>query len=74
MSYFINSFSSSSIESQKNTPKFNLVDFENMKANLKSLSPSQLRSLKSSIEAELTSKSSSSITDEELSMISSLFR
>ena len=74
MSYCVNYFSSSSIEAQKNNPKFNLAEFEDMKANLKSLSPSQLRSLKSSIEDELSSKSTASITDEELSMISSLFR
>lgn len=47
--------------------------FEIMKAQLKSLTPQQLRTLRGEINSELDSNDETVITDEELSLISSLF-
>ncbi|EGA67029.1 hypothetical protein L1D54_10465 [Vibrio brasiliensis] len=47
--------------------------FEIMKAQLKSLTPQQLRTLRGEINSELDSNDETVVTDEELSLISSLF-
>lgn len=47
--------------------------FELMRAQLKSLTPQQLRMLRGEINSELDSSDETRVTDEELSLISSLF-
>ncbi|MDW6093992.1 hypothetical protein [Vibrio rhizosphaerae] len=47
--------------------------FESLKAQLKQLTPAQLRHLQSEIDASLSSESSSLLTHEELDLLSSLF-
>ncbi|MCZ4292477.1 hypothetical protein [Vibrio sinaloensis] len=47
--------------------------FELMRAQLKSLTPQQLRTLRGEINSKLDSSDETLVTDEELSLISSLF-
>lgn len=47
--------------------------FEFMRAQIKSLSPQQLRTLRGEINSKLDSCDETLVTDEELSLISSLF-
>lgn len=54
-------------------PNLSSCQFESLKAQLKQLTPAQLRSLQSEIDANLSSESSALLTHEELDVISSLF-
>ncbi|KUI98119.1 hypothetical protein [Vibrio sp. MEBiC08052] len=54
-------------------PNLSSCQFESLKAQLKRLTPAQLRSLQSEIDANLTPESSSLLTHEELDVLASLF-
>ncbi|SJN54245.1 hypothetical protein RND59_15755 [Vibrio ruber] len=54
-------------------PSLSSYQFESLKAQLKQLTPAQLRSLQSEIDANLSSERSPLLTHEELEVLSSLF-
>ncbi|QMV16485.1 hypothetical protein [Vibrio spartinae] len=54
-------------------PSLSSYQFESLKAQLKQLTPAQLRSLQNEIDANLSSESSPLLTHEELDVLSSLF-
>ncbi|ASA57431.1 hypothetical protein [Vibrio gazogenes] len=54
-------------------PRLSSCQFESLKAQLRQLTPAQLRSLQNEIDANLSPESSQILTHEELDVLSSLF-